>query len=396
MHAGVDGCPKGWLAVWGGDPSRAKAAVFADIKSLWADVGRCSRVLIDIPIGLPVSGDRACDTAARKLLRSPRASSIFPAPCREALGAGGYEEAKATNQRVLGKGLTRQAWAICPKIREVDEFIRSTPAAKGVLRESHPEVCYCTLTGGHPARHSKSKLHGLWERLAILKAHWPEAGEFFQSVRAEHSASEVGDDDILDAMALFVVACSPVDRIRTLPPEPEPDAHGLPMEMVTADPLHAADPEAAAHAQSASERNHDEREIEILSVCALRFAGYQFCYDIHLVDGEGPGTHRGAWLDFLKRPDFGKSPDYLRMILYFIQRSWKEGWVSEGDAELGIARSIFLLTAHLPVAPQYCDAGWGGKWDRDYAPRLKTYVDMIREKHKGAKYRPHGVPPPLG
>jgi hypothetical protein len=41
---------------------------------------------IDIPIRL-LSGSRACDKAARKLLGQPRGTSVFAAPCRAALSA---------------------------------------------------------------------------------------------------------------------------------------------------------------------------------------------------------------------------------------------------------------------------------------------------------------------
>ena len=36
-----------------------------------------------------------------------------------------YEEAAAVNKKALGKGLTKQAFAIFAKIREVDELISS-------------------------------------------------------------------------------------------------------------------------------------------------------------------------------------------------------------------------------------------------------------------------------
>jgi predicted RNase H-like nuclease len=92
-------------------------------------------VAIDIPIGL-LEGPRACDVAARKLLGQPRGSSVFPAPCRAALGTKTYPEASATNRLKTTKGLSQQAWGITPKIKQVDDAI--TPDCQRWACEVHP------------------------------------------------------------------------------------------------------------------------------------------------------------------------------------------------------------------------------------------------------------------
>jgi predicted RNase H-like nuclease len=79
---------------------------------------------IDIPIGL-LEGPRACDKAARKLLGQPRGSSVFPAPCRPALGPQTYAEASSINREKTMRGLSQQAWGVAPKIKQVDDAITS-------------------------------------------------------------------------------------------------------------------------------------------------------------------------------------------------------------------------------------------------------------------------------
>ena len=80
-------------------------------------------ILIDIPIGLKTggSGERLSDLGARSILKA-RKSSIFPVPCREAIYAKTYKEACEVNERLTGKRISKQAWNIVPKIRDVDGF----------------------------------------------------------------------------------------------------------------------------------------------------------------------------------------------------------------------------------------------------------------------------------
>ena len=102
---------------------------------------------IDIPIGL-LDGSRACDKGARTLLKRPRGSSVFPAPCRAALHAETYKEASAVNRQRTGRGLSQQAWGIAPKIKQVDDAI--TPECQQWAFEVHPEVCFWALNQTPP------------------------------------------------------------------------------------------------------------------------------------------------------------------------------------------------------------------------------------------------------
>lgn len=236
---GVDGCRKGWFyfaLVSGGEPC---GVVVDTIAELVARTNNLDRIFIDIPIGL--SNDekgRPCDREARRKLGRPRASSVFPAPARSVLTAKSYKDANCQNRRAVGKGLTRQTYAIVPKIREVDCLLRCNEKARGTVREVHPEVCFWALAGCSPMRHNKKTACGFDERLSLLECFEPYVGtsfrESFGQIRRKYRCSDLADDDILDAMAAAVTALADPVALKTLPECPMRDSCDLPMEIVYA------------------------------------------------------------------------------------------------------------------------------------------------------------------
>src|SRR5687768_4415737 len=95
--AGVDGCRGGWIAVWACE-STVRAFIAPSVAALFGRLGPNALVAMDIPIGLTDIGPRSCDVAARKFLKAPRASSVFPAPIRPVLRAETYEDARRIHQ----------------------------------------------------------------------------------------------------------------------------------------------------------------------------------------------------------------------------------------------------------------------------------------------------------
>src|SRR5690348_2560996 len=96
-------------------------------------------VAVDVPIGLLSAyetGGRACDRAARKLLRN-RGSSVFPAPVHPVLTAKSYDEACARSlaSSACRKKISKQTFGILPKIREVDELLQKRPELRDIVRE---------------------------------------------------------------------------------------------------------------------------------------------------------------------------------------------------------------------------------------------------------------------
>jgi predicted RNase H-like nuclease len=220
---GVDGCPAGWVCFQVDLQSRSTSvAVVSKISELLSASPRPLLVGIDIPIGLPLKGPRACDMAARRLLGKPRSSSVFPAPVRATLVAKNYEEACNLSVSAHGKSLSKQAYEIISKIREVDNLM--TPELQTWVFEVHPEVSFYTLNARHPLKHSKHEREGKDERLRLLMPQYPE----IQRHLGEMKRTQIGEDDLLDAA---VAAWTAEMVARGIVPR-QFDSRGLRMEIV--------------------------------------------------------------------------------------------------------------------------------------------------------------------
>lgn len=186
-------------------------------------------IAIDIPIGLPDAGSRTCDVQVRKLIR-PRGSSVFPAPVRGILRVRSFAEANQKSREISGKGFTKQAFAILPKLAEVDAALRGDPALRDIVFEVHPEFCF-RVWGDAPMLHPKRSDEGARDRAALIESVWPGAIE-----RCARDLAKVGgwrDDDLIDAFAALWTAQRIVQGTAIQVPEaPERDSAGLPMRMM--------------------------------------------------------------------------------------------------------------------------------------------------------------------
>lgn len=232
MFVGVDGCRAGWLAIGLETEGNWQVNIFPDVSSIWDHYCRASLILIDIPIGLKAEGrvERRCDPVVRKLL-GPRRSSVFPAPCREAIYATSYQEACDVNQRLTGKRLSVENWNIIPKIREVDCLLSDDTSARGCIREIHPELCFWGLAG-RPMQHAKKRSEGLSERTQLLQSIYPQATDIISHTLSTYKRKDVARDDILDALSAAVTGLMGKQNLVSIPQEPEFDERGLRMEMV--------------------------------------------------------------------------------------------------------------------------------------------------------------------
>lgn len=189
---GVDGCRAGWVAavdhVAGGTETRL--LVLPDVQGVLA-LG-AALVGIDIPLGLPAAGPRACDVAARARL-GRRRSSVFPAPVRAVLGATDHRDAVRRSNAASGQGLSVQAWNLVAKIEDADR--RIGPADHVV--EVHPELSFAAMAGG-PLGTRKLDAAGRRERLDLLRGGFPDV-----AVQLAARPAGCAADDVLDAYAVL-------------------------------------------------------------------------------------------------------------------------------------------------------------------------------------------------
>lgn len=188
---GVDGARGGWVGVrW--DGTTPTPCFDVSLAELCRAAGPVDVVAVDMPIGLEADGPRACDTEVRPLL-GPRRSSLFAPPAPGALDCDDYATANAWSKEHLGHGLSKQAWMLAPKIREV----RALAATDGLaLYETFPELSFLAMNDGHPMSHPKRTWTGMTTRLALL-------GEHGLRIDADvGSAGDVAADDMIDAAAL--------------------------------------------------------------------------------------------------------------------------------------------------------------------------------------------------
>jgi predicted RNase H-like nuclease len=195
--AGVDGCRAGWLMV----RLAADGAVRLDIARQFGDLPLrgLAMVAVDMPIGLPDSGARACDGLARALLPAERRASVFLHLRRPLLAQPTLAAANRWARRD-GKAISVQAWNILPRIADLDSWI--TPARQRRVRESHPELVFLTLNAGAPLP-KKRTAAGMAARRAVLRRHGLAGLESLEKGLRRRDAAR---DDLYDAAALALAA----------------------------------------------------------------------------------------------------------------------------------------------------------------------------------------------
>lgn len=245
---GIDGCRAGWIWVRVEAGGGFLSGVSPTIESLVAQHPDASDYFIDMPIGISDEiATRACDVTARSLLQQRR-SSVFVPPCRSALAAADHATANALNRQHHGKGLSRQAYNIGPKILEVDAFLHAHPDYPSRFHEVHPEVCFLGLAG-RPMVHGKKTEAGREERLSTLGLACPPALTFAREEldRWRYRQAEALKDDFVDALVAAVMSQAPSRERRDLG-DPTQRAGALPMRIRYWDRLNVTKPATDAAA----------------------------------------------------------------------------------------------------------------------------------------------------
>jgi predicted RNase H-like nuclease len=216
---GLDGCRGGWvLASLTLDHTLAVRGLAVEVVPTFAEAadrvvqGGLEALAVDMPIGLSDGAPRLADQAARRRL-GRRGSSIFATPVRATLEATDYADALAISRRVCGKGLSKQAFNLLPRIGEVDRVV--TPERQDRIFECHPELAFAGLAGAALA-HSKHTPEGIEERIGLLAGplggpgrsrRHPDAVELVgATVRGPRRGAR--PDDALDALVIALVAAA--------------------------------------------------------------------------------------------------------------------------------------------------------------------------------------------
>lgn len=236
--AGVDGCRAGWIAALLNLRSGAWCFHYAPALADIAEAPqRPAIIAIDMPMGFlerAEPGGRACEREARRLLKG-KTSSVFAVPVRAVLASPSYVEALTANRTSSDHrlGLSKQAWHLVPKMRELDALLESHHAFGKRVFEAHPELAFARLNKSIPVLASKKTEDGQRKRLALLAtAGFKGADEHWALHRAAHKLrrADVADDDAYDALAVCVTARRIAERDAIcLPSKPNRDSRGIEM-----------------------------------------------------------------------------------------------------------------------------------------------------------------------
>ena len=233
--AGVDGCPRGWVAAFvrpAGD--EARLAVFARFADVLAAPERPTIVAVDMPIGLPEragAGGRAAENAVRPLLGA-RQSSVFSVPSRAAIYAQDYAQACQVAQETSEppRKVSKQLFNIAPKIREVDAVLRADPQVAARVCEVHPEVAFWRLNGECALDEPKKVKSRPYPPGLALRRKLLEAATLPPALVAATPPKGAAADDAIDTLACAAVARRlHAGLARPFPDPPPRDAYGLPM-----------------------------------------------------------------------------------------------------------------------------------------------------------------------
>jgi len=233
MWMGIDGCRGGWvIASMPADSSRVVDIEIEVAPRLEAPLlnGELSVALIDMPVGLLSERSRQIETLARRALPG-QASTVFNVPVADAVYASSYPEASALNARHTGKKLSKQAWYLCPKIRELNELLAAQPSLASKVFESHPEIVYRQWVGQRLPK--KKTAEGERARVEFLRSVGVPVDRLVRDVGTRYPKRMVLIDDVLDALVLLLLATRPS---RDLDPAPQIALTGCPINLRVPDP----------------------------------------------------------------------------------------------------------------------------------------------------------------
>lgn len=231
MFVGIDGYIDGWCCCIIHDGVRIE--LHKNLTTLFENIGINNLTLIDMPVGLSSKNfERFIDFKLRTYLPKNKKSSVFTAPCREAVLSNDYNSAKKANQIITNRSISIQSWNISKKIKELDRFLISQKKNKLTIKESHPEFCFVNLNNNNPLIHSKKTNEGYNERLSILIRNSEGIEMVVKKSIEKFKKEKVKKDDILDSIVLALTSKYwQKNGSRTITQIPEKDEMGIPFEI---------------------------------------------------------------------------------------------------------------------------------------------------------------------
>jgi predicted RNase H-like nuclease len=188
---GVDGCPKGWIAIVLEDGAFARAIFSRKLVDL-VDAEPDAKVMaIDVPIGSEPDRFRRVDASAWQFV-GPRWQNIREVPPLEVMQAPRLEEALAICEALTKKSFSNHGYALRDKVLEVAAIVKPDDH----IIEAHPEVSFRALQGS-PLLTKKSTWAGHTMRRDLLEG----AGIVLPSDLAD-AGLNAAPSDVLDAAAV--------------------------------------------------------------------------------------------------------------------------------------------------------------------------------------------------
>jgi len=230
--SGADGCRDGWVVVSKNLDTGEVLWCYAEDAHKLIYIEPAPVILtLDIPIGLTDAGPRQCDLMSRSMLGQGRGSSVFPAPIRPVLSAKTYEQACRVRSEIERKKMSKQAYGIMPKIRDIDEVMSQDLDLQNRVYEIHPEMSFYHLAGSIPLNHNKKSREGHEQRVRLLEAFF---GCSIEQALADRSRLHCSKDDIIDAFAALWTAERILNgKAVVIPLHPQMDEKGLFMRIVS-------------------------------------------------------------------------------------------------------------------------------------------------------------------
>jgi predicted RNase H-like nuclease len=215
---GVDAYALGWVGVELRDGAFGRAILASTLYEIVAGSSGAAVIGVDIPLGMLPDRWRAADQLAAEQL-GPRRSSVFRVPPRAVWLENDFAAANRLCRELTGTGLSRQSWALRPKLLEANAIWERHPK---MLFEAHPEVSFRQMAG-EPLPYAKKTWSGQARRRDLLARQGV--------VLPDHlgPAGQAPPDDVLDAAAVAWTAHRKATGVAQSHPSPPEDNDGTPI-----------------------------------------------------------------------------------------------------------------------------------------------------------------------